>query len=174
MERNQRWKRYQSHETLSRWNIAWCTISLSQWTKTQWGQILLEVAFKLLWCFHQGVRWNHRRSSSCEYSPVAYCKEQSLFRESKSLLKIWDKLILIFHTHTKRIYHIVMSTNMCNYSENEIFWFLKSQIVTWCNFFFRKKTFFCLLSKCAGKKRYLTNPWLVCQVVGISERSDNF
>ena len=173
MERNQRWKRYQSHETLSRWNIAWCTISLSQWTKTQWGQILLEVAFKLLWCFHQGVRWNHRRSSSCEYSPVAYCKEQSLFRESKSLLKIWDKLILIFHTHTKRIYHIVMSTNMCNYSENEIFWFSKSQIVTCRNFLLGKKLFY-LLFKWAEKKRYLTETWCVCQVAGISKRSDNF
>ena len=125
--------------------------------KSQWCQILLEVAFKLLWCFHQGVRWNHRRSSSCEYSPVAYCKEQSLFRESKSLLKIWDKLILIFHTHTKRIYHIFMSTNMCNYSENEIFWFLKSQIVTCRNFLLGKKLFICCPNELKKKDTWQTH-----------------
>ena len=37
-------------------------------------------------------------------------------------------------------YRIVASTNTCYYSENQIFGFLKSRIVTW-RFFFRKKIF---------------------------------
>ena len=32
---------------------------------------------------------------------------------------------------------------------------------------------FCLLSKWAEKKRYLTNTWCVCQVAGISKRSND-
>ena len=38
------------------------------------------------------------------------------------------------------LYSIVASTNTCYYSENQIFCFLKSRIVT-CWFFFRKKPF---------------------------------
>ena len=55
-------------------------------------------------------------------------------------------------THLKEnMYWIVASTNMCYYSENEIFWFLNSRIVTSRNFFLGKKLF-CLLSKWAEKK----------------------
>jgi len=48
-------------------------------------------------------------------------------------------------------YRIVASTNTCYYSENQIFWFLKSRIVTCRNFFLGTKPI-CLLSKWAEKK----------------------
>ena len=71
-------------------------------------------------------------------------------------------------------YRIVASTNTCYYSGNQIFWFLKSRIVT-CHkmqFFLGKKTFLFFV-KMSWEKRYLTNTLCVCQVAGISKRSDN-
>ena len=59
-------------------------------------------------------------------------------------------------------YHIVASTNTCYCSENQIFCFLKSQIVT-CQFFCLGKYFF-----------YAVKTLCVCQVAGISKRLDNF
>ena len=67
-------------------------------------------------------------------------------------------------------YRIVVGTNTCDYSENQIFCFLKSRILM-CQFFFRKKSFLFVL-RSLGYSGYLTNT--SCQVAGISKRSDNF
>ena len=69
------------------------------------------------------------------------------------------------------LYSIVASTNTCYYSENQIFCFLKSRIVT-CRFFLGEKLF-CLLLDLLD----IPTTWQkhdVCQVAGISKRFDNF
>ena len=70
------------------------------------------------------------------------------------------------------IYRIVASTNTCYYSENQIFDFLKSWILT-CRIFFFGTKLFCLLSESAeilwgSMKSQFMNPHK------ISAHSDNF
>ena len=56
-----------------------------------------------------------------------------------------------FYSQSHFIYRIVASRSTCYYSENQIFLFLKSRIVT-CRKFFLGTKLFCLLSKWAEKK----------------------
>ena len=50
-------------------------------------------------------------------------------------------LILVLFQTPKCVKMIVASSSTCYYSENQIFCFLESQILTWRNYFFRNKTF---------------------------------
>ena len=70
----------------------------------------------------------------------------------------WRIIFIIMSLHFFKVnkYRIVVSNNTCYYSENQIFCFLKSQILTSLRYY-----------------SYLTNTWCVCQVAGISKRSND-
>ena len=69
-------------------------------------------------------------------------------------------------------YRIVASRSTCYYSENQIFLIFKVSNSNMPQFFFRNKTFL-LAVRSLRYCGYLTNTWCVCQVAGISKRSDN-
>ena len=91
-------------------------------------------------------------------------------QEKVCWLVVWTVHIFWFVSISS--HRIVASTNTCYYSENKIFWFLKSRIVTCRKFIFRNKIFLFVV-RMKLKKRYLTNAWCVCQVSFFSAHSDN-
>ena len=86
------------------------------------------------------------KSNSIFLNFIANCQQLNV----KSTLQI-NSLLFLKESTCEYHYGIVASTNMCYYSENQIFWFLKSRIVT-CRKFFLGTKLFCLLSKWAEKK----------------------
>ena len=66
------------------------------------------------------------------------------------------------------IYRIVASTNTCYYSENQIFCFLKSRIVT-CQFFLGKNLFLCVVRTLRYRTTFIFwRPMLLIELVSIN------
>ena len=102
-----------------------------------------------------------------KFCPSTYLLTNKVERSSQhcltvlSLVEIFEKkncVVLSFADSQE--YRIVASTNTCCYSENQIFHFLKSQIVT-CRIGIK---LFYLWRQKDSEDSDLTNIWCVCQV----------
>ena len=97
------------------------------------------------------------------------------FITARASSKLMKNIIIRAHSrfefqikHSNPKYRIVASTNTCYYSENQIFHFLKSRIVT-CQIFFLEKNFLI----CEDRKILKIVTWQTYEVTFFSAHSDN-